>query len=127
MKLRMSLLVGVLFLIGLFLNNGIINRASTYIEAISWAQLNLQDREYVSMYTSEETLYDENGEPILVDVPDGAVVTIRWSGELYEKNNDFGKRWCFKMQRISKDIIIKSEEKCEDLSRNTLTGRLLRD
>ena len=127
MKLRLLLIVGVLFIIGLLLNNGIINRPSTEAEAISWAASNLLDREYVSMYTSEETLYDENGNPTLADVPDGAVVTIHWSGELFEKNDDFGKRWCFKMQLIARSIVIKNEDKCEDLSRNTLTGKLLRD
>ena len=112
-------------LIGIMLNNGLINRASTLEEAREWATYNLVDREYTSIYTSEETMYDKFGNPVVVDVPDGAVVTIHWTGDLFEKNDEWGKNWCFKMELISYGEVIKNEDNCVDLSRNSLTGKLL--
>lgn len=126
MNFKLKLLViGIpVLLVGIMLNNGLLNRASTLEEAKAWGNFNLADREYTSIYTSEKTLYDENRQPYVVDVPDGAVVTIHWTGDLYESNDEWGKNWCFKMQLISREIVIKNEEKCVNLSRNTLTGKL---
>ena len=127
MKPKTIVLVIFLVLVGVALNNGIINRASTEPEAIAWAESNLQDRDYYSSYTSERMFYDETGNPVVVDVPDGANVTIHWTGDLFEKNDEWGKNWCFKMQLISNGEVIKNNDKCENLSRNSLTGKLLRD
>lgn len=112
-------------LIGIMLNNGLINRASTLEEAREWARYNLVDRQYTSSYTSEETMYDNFGNPVVVDVPDGAVVTIHWTGDLIERNDEWGKNWCFKMALINYGEVIKYEDKCVNLSRNSLTGKLL--
>ncbi len=112
-------------IIGIMLNNGLINRASTLEEAREWARYNLADRQYTSIYTSEETVYDQYGNPVVVDVPDGAVVTIHWTGDLFERNDEWGKNWCFKMELINYGEVLKNEDKCVNLSRNSLTGELL--
>jgi hypothetical protein len=107
------------------LNNGLISRTSTLEEAISWASSNLADRDYASIYTSEETRYDENGNPEIVDVPDGSLVTIHWTGDLVEREDESGKKWCFKMALVSNGSTFKNYEKCVNLVRNSLTGKLL--
>jgi hypothetical protein len=70
-------------------------------------------------------MYDEQGIPMVVDVPDGAVVTIHWSGGLSEKNDEWGQNWCFKMQLIINNQVTKNEEDCRNLARNAITGALL--
>ncbi len=125
MKTRI-ILVGIpVVLIGVMLNNGLISRTSTLEEAKSWARANLADRDYASIYTSEELRYDSNGNSEIVDVPDGSVVTIHWTGDLVEREDESGKEWCFKMELISYGATIKNYEKCINLVRNSLTGKLL--
>ena len=126
MKKKTIVIVGFVVLAGILLMNGIFNRPSTEAEARDWAASNLQDRVYTSMYTSEQTLFDGEGNPIVVDVPDGSVVTIHWTGDLYEKNDEWGKNWCFKMQLLSRNVVMKNLDKCENLSRNSLTGAVLK-
>jgi hypothetical protein len=125
LKIKIVIIGIPLVLIGIMLNNGLVSRASTLEEAKAWATTNLVDSKYASTYTSEKTLYDENGNLFIVDVPDGAVVTIHWTGELVERNDEWGKNWCFEMELISNEEVIKNEEKCVNLSRNTITGKLL--
>lgn len=113
--------------LGIMLNNGLISRASTIDEARNWAEIYLEDRNYSSSYTSEETLYDEYGNPVVVDVPDGALVTIHWNGGLVERNDQWGKNWCFDMELISYGKLLKDQQKCVNLARNFFTGKLLNE
>jgi hypothetical protein len=126
MKFKIVAIGIPLLLIGIMLNNGLINRASTLEEAKAWATSNLVDSQYTSTYTSEKTLYDENGIPFIVDVPDGAVVTVHWTGELVERNDEWGKNWCFTEELVANNQVIKIRENCINLARNTLNGKLLR-
>ena len=112
-------------LIGIMLSNGLISRESSLEEAKAWANENLGDYQYTSSYTSEKTLYDEYGNPYTVEVPDGAVVTVHWTGELVERNDEWGKNWCFTQELIASDRVIKTRETCKNLSRNTFTGKLI--
>ncbi len=125
MKIKLLVLGIPLVLLAIMLNNGLISRASTLEEAKAWASINLSDRQYASTFTSEKTLYDENGNPVIVDVPDGAVVTIHWTGDLFERNDEFGKNWCFIQELVANGQVIKVEKNCKNLARNSLNGKLL--
>ena len=124
MKSRILLLIPIVA-IAIMLNNGLINRASTLDEAKNWALENLSDYERTSSFMSEKTMYDEYGNPVVVDVRDSAVVTTHWTGKLLERNDEWGKNWCFEMELISNGQVIKTENQCANLARNSFTGEVL--
>jgi hypothetical protein len=125
MKFKTVVILGIVTLIVILLANGIFRRPSTETEARDWANSYLQDQTYSSTYTTPETLYNEQGNPVVVDVPAGEFGVIRWTGALYEQNDEWGEKWCFKMQRISQSGTFPSGDKCVNLARNALTGGLL--
>lgn len=107
------------------LNGGLISRASTKEEAIEWGNNNLSDSEYFASYTAEEIMYDKFGNERIVQVPSGATVIIHWTGDLYQKNDEFGNRWCFQMEKIAHGQVIANDDKCVELSKNSLTGKFV--